>query len=77
MYREGLNDRHQRQAAGTACGEQREDIEGRHGAKFIAIQWFWKTSDASAENAGSSETKAKIFSQSSALNRPVQPSTII
>ena len=31
--------------------------------------WFWKTSDASAENAGSSETKAKIFSQSSAFNR--------
>ena len=31
--------------------------------------WFGKTSDASTKNAGSSETKAKIFSQSSAFNR--------
>lgn len=39
----------------------------------ICKPWFWKTSDASAENAGSSETKAKIFSQSSALNRSTAP----
>ena len=31
--------------------------------------WFWKTSDASAENAGSSEAKAKTRTQHSALNR--------
>ena len=31
--------------------------------------WFWKTSDASAKNAGSSEAKAKTRTQYSALNR--------
>ena len=31
--------------------------------------WFWKTSDASAENAGSSKAEAKTFSGYSSLNR--------
>ena len=35
--------------------------------------WFWKTSDASAENAGSSEAKAKTRTQYSALNRSTAP----
>ena len=35
--------------------------------------WFWKTSDASAKNAGSSEAKAKTRTQYSALNRSTAP----
>ena len=35
--------------------------------------WFWKTSDASAENAGSSKAEAKTFSGYSALNRSTTP----
>ena len=33
--------------------------------------WFWKTSDASAENAGSSKTEARILTGSSARNRSI------
>ena len=39
--------------------------------------WFWKTSDASTKNAGSSETKAKISSQSAALNRSTASRNIL
>ena len=42
--------------------------------------WFWKTSDASAKNAGSSEAEAKTFPGDPSLNRsncPVRPSAII
>ena len=42
--------------------------------------WFWKTSDASAKNAGSSEAEAKTFPRDPSLNRsncPVRPSAII
>ena len=35
--------------------------------------WFWKTSDASTKNAGSSEAKAKTRTQYSALNRSTTP----
>ena len=35
--------------------------------------WFWKTSDASAENAGSSKAEAKTFSGYSSLNRSTSP----
>ena len=35
--------------------------------------WFWKTSDASAENAGSSKAEAKTFSGYSSLNRSTTP----
>ena len=34
---------------------------------------FWKTSDASAENAGSSKAEAKTFSGYSSLNRSTAP----
>lgn len=42
--------------------------------------WFWKTSDAGAKNAGSSEAEAKTFPGDPSLNRsncPVRPSAII
>ena len=42
--------------------------------------WFWKTSDASAKNAGSSEAEAKTFPGYPSLNRsncPARPSAII
>ena len=42
--------------------------------------WFWKTSDASAKNAGSSEAEAKTFPGDPSLNRSnchVRPSAII
>ena len=35
--------------------------------------WFWKTSDASAENAGSSKAEAKTFAGYSSLNRSTTP----
>ena len=35
--------------------------------------WFWKTSDASTKNAGSSEAKAKTRTQYSSLNRSTAP----
>ena len=35
--------------------------------------WFWKTSDASAESAGSSKAEAKTFSGYSSLNRSTSP----
>ena len=35
--------------------------------------WFWKTSDASAKNAGSSEAEAKTFPGDSSLNRSTAP----
>ena len=35
--------------------------------------WFWNTSDASAENAGSSKAEAKTFSGYSSLNRSTSP----
>ena len=31
-----LDNGYQRQAPGTACGEQRQDIKGRHGAQLVA-----------------------------------------
>ena len=39
--------------------------------------WFWKTSDASAENTGSSKTKAKTFSEYSSLNRSTAPCNVL
>ena len=39
----------------------------------ICKPWFWKTSDASAENAGSSKAEAKTFSGYSSLNRSTTP----
>ena len=39
----------------------------------ICKPWFWKTSDASTKNAGSSEAKAKTRTQYSALNRSTAP----
>ena len=41
--------------------------------KNLQALWFWKTSDASTENAGSSEAKAKTRTQYSALNRSTAP----
>ena len=41
--------------------------------KNLQALWFWKTSDASTENAGSSEAKAKARTQHSALNRSTTP----
>ena len=41
--------------------------------KNLQALWFWKTSDASTENAGSSEAKAKARTQHSALNRSTAP----
>ena len=35
--------------------------------------WFWKTSDASAENAGSPNTEAKTFSGYPTFNRSTAP----
>ena len=35
--------------------------------------WFWKTSDASTKNAGSSKAEAKTFSGYSSLNRSTSP----
>ena len=35
--------------------------------------WFWKTSDASAENAGSSKAEAKTRSGSPSFNRSTSP----
>lgn len=35
--------------------------------------WFWKTSDASTKNAGSSEAKAKTRTQHPTLNRSTAP----
>ena len=35
--------------------------------------WFWKTSDASTKNAGSSKAKAKTRTQYTALNRSAAP----
>ena len=35
--------------------------------------WFWKTSDASTKNAGSSKAKAKTRTQYTALNRSTAP----
>ena len=39
----------------------------------ICKPWFWKTSDASTKNAGSSKAKAKTRTQYSALNRSTSP----
>lgn len=39
----------------------------------ICKPWFWKTSDTSTKNAGSSEAKAKTRTQYSALNRSTTP----
>lgn len=39
----------------------------------ICKPWFWKTSDTSTKNAGSSEAKAKTRTQYSALNRSTAP----
>ena len=59
-------------SAATACGECLP--------KKICKPWFWKTSDASTKNAGSSEAKGKnthsVFCSQS-LKYPVQLSTII
>ncbi|WP_253292775.1 helix-turn-helix domain-containing protein [Intestinimonas sp. MSJ-38] len=40
---------------------------------YLKNLWFWKTSDASTKNAGSSEAKAKTRTQYSALNRSTAP----
>ena len=32
-------DRHERQLAASACGEQRQDVKGRHRTKFIAVKY--------------------------------------
>ncbi len=34
-----LDDRHQCQAAGPSCGEQRQDVKGRHGTQLIAEKY--------------------------------------
>ncbi len=52
-------------SAETACGERLP--------KKTCKPWFWKTSDASAENAGSSKAEAKTFSGYSSLNRSTAP----
>lgn len=39
--------------------------------------WFWKTSDASAENAGSSKTEAKTFSGYPSFNRSTAPCDLL
>ena len=39
----------------------------------ICKPWFWKTSDASTKNAGSSKAKAKTRTQYTALNRSTAP----
>lgn len=39
----------------------------------ICKPWFWKTSDASTKNAGSSKAKAKTRTQYTALNRSTVP----
>ena len=39
--------------------------------------WFWKTSDASAKDAGSSRTEAKTFTGDSSLNRSVAACNIL
>ena len=39
--------------------------------------WFWKTSDASAKNAGSTEAKAKTRTQHSSLNRSTAPRDLL
>ena len=44
-----------------------------HVVFIIRKPWFWKTSDASAENAGSSKAEAKTFSGYSSLNRSTAP----
>ena len=41
--------------------------------KNLQAPWFWKTSDASAENAGSSKAEAKTFCEYSSLNRSTAP----
>ena len=41
--------------------------------KNLQALWFWKTSDASAKNAGSSEAKAKTRTQYSSHNRSTAP----
>ena len=39
--------------------------------------WFWKTSDTSTKNAGSSKAKAKISSRSAAFNRSTASRNIL
>lgn len=39
----------------------------------ICKPWFWKTSDASTKNVGSSEAEAKTRTKHSSLNRSVAP----
>ena len=39
--------------------------------------WFWKTSDASTKNAGSSETKAKTRTQHSTFDRSTAPCDLL
>ena len=39
--------------------------------------WFWKTSDASAENAGSSKAEAKTFPGYPAFNRSTAPCNVL
>ncbi len=43
----------------------------------ICKPWFWKTSDAGAKNAGSSEAEAKTRSQYSSLNRSTAPCNLL
>ena len=39
--------------------------------------WFWKTSDASAKNAGSSKAESKTFPRESSLNRSTAPRDLL
>ena len=39
--------------------------------------WFWKTSDVSAKNAGSSETEAKTFPGDPSHNRSTAPCDLL
>ena len=68
-----------------------EQIYLEEGPKGFAIQrlraeleylktckpWFWKTSDVSAKNAGSSETEAKTFPGDPSHNRSTAPCDLL
>ena len=43
----------------------------------ICKPWFWKTSDASAKNAGSSKAEAQTFSGDPSHNRSTAPSNVL
>jgi len=47
-----LNDRHERQLAASACGEQRQNVKGRHRAEFVTVKYhaFFQLSFVSVRN---------------------------